>query len=68
MQAEKADKALAALDLPKKPAKAGGADRPGSKEVRRHGLTAAVPMENPYCSCVSRPYSCRPYGESLLQL
>ena len=28
--------------------------------------TAAVPVENPYCSCGL--HSCSPYGESLLQL
>ena len=32
-------------------------------------LTAAIiPMENPCCSCKLAPYSCSPYGESLLQL
>ena len=37
-------------------------------------LEAAIPMENPYCSCKARAsfnataYSCDPYGESLLQL
>ena len=30
--------------------------------------TAAVPMENPYCSCKRTRDSCSPYGEPLLQL
>ena len=35
--------------------------------------TAAIPMENPYCSCKltgprAMAHSCNPYGESLLQL
>ena len=38
-------------------------------QVMSRGLTAAIPMENPYCSCeLTRAYSCNPYGESLLQL
>ena len=42
--------------------------------VGHRGLTAAIPLENPWCSCrLTRPsgvmaYSCNPNGESLLQL
>ena len=36
--------------------------------VSHHGPTAAVPMENPYCSCKVAAYSRSPYGGPLLQL
>ena len=52
-----------------------GAGAPVARAVRRvqvrPRLTAAIPMENPYCSCMLTlvmAYSCNPYGEPPLQL
>ena len=84
----------AAADPPLLLARAGADIREGSTLFLGPGValfgqvtprpTAAIPMENPYCSCklglqlrslwrtpaaaVSLAYSCDPYGEPLLQL